>query len=154
MKPPVGLALVVGCTLIAVSPLFWLPCPRGQREVYTQDWELAEFVDYLHAQGIRLRAVTARADRLSGHTVFLTESPDETWESFQLKSKTVERITQWRGSVSLSRLDSSMDPEGLLWQWGPYGCRIGSFVLFGDEEVLERIQRAFGPTSEPCERAR
>jgi hypothetical protein len=74
---------------------------------------------------------------------FLTEDPDETWASFQLKPKIVDYLGRWRGSVWVERVNPFTDTEGLLWQWGGCGCRMGNFLLFGDERVIGRIRKAF-----------
>jgi hypothetical protein len=104
---------------------------------------LAEFIDHLDAQGIQLRVITDRPDGPCGNAAFLTEDPDETWSSFQMKPKVVERIGQWRGSIWVQRVDRYTDTESLLWQWDEYGCRIGNFLLFGDKQILGRIRSAF-----------
>ena len=142
MKLPIGTAYVASlCFLaLAISAALW---PSKRREVPAPGWRLAEFIDHLHAQGIQLRVIPDRPDGSWCDAAFLTVDPDETWSSFQLKLKVVERVGRWRGSIWVRRINCSTDMEGLLWQWGEYGCRIGNLLLFGDKQIIDRIRRAF-----------
>jgi hypothetical protein len=128
---PVAVALLLTC-----SP---------KRQVDTRGWRLAEFIDHLNTQGIKLRVIPTRRDGRLVNDAYLTERPDETWLSFQRKVKSVQQIEQWRGSVWVVWNDPR---EGGIVHfaspsWGRHGCQIGDFLLFGDDRLIERIQRAF-----------
>jgi hypothetical protein len=75
----------------------------------------------------------------------LTEASDTSWEELQPKMRLVECIELWHGTVSVSRIqpDNMTGTIDLLNQWGANGCLIGDFLLFGDSQLLERIQGAF-----------
>src|SRR5262245_20541041 len=68
-------------------------------KVDTRRWRLAEFIDHLLTHGMKLEVIPTVEDGRLGDNVCLTENSNETWASFQLKVKSVERIDQWRGSV-------------------------------------------------------
>jgi hypothetical protein len=146
MKLPIGTAHLASLCLLALALALALSAalrPSSRHKVPAPGWRLAEFIDHLRAQGIQFRVIPDRPDGPCCNAAFLTEDPDETWLSCQKKSKTVERIVQWRGSIWVKRIDRYTDTEGLLWQWGEYGCRIGNFLLFGDKQIVDRIRRAF-----------
>src|SRR5262245_36795586 len=128
------------CLLALALPTALRPSPR--QEVPAPGWRLAEFIGHLDAQGIRLRVIPERPAG-SCHGAFLTEDPGETWASFQLKPKIADCLGRGRGSVWVECVNPAADAEGLLWQWGGCGCRIGNFLLFGDERVIGRIRGAF-----------
>ena len=144
MKLPIGTAPVTWLCLLALALALSAARWRFSRqEVPAPGWGLAEFINHFQARGIQLKVIPDRPEGSWCDAAFLTEDPDETWSSFQLKPKVVERIGQWPGSVWVRRIDCSTDAEGLLWQWGQYGCRIGNFLLFGDKQIIDRIRRAF-----------
>jgi hypothetical protein len=60
----------------------------------------------------------------------------------ETKPKIVERICQWRGTVWVGQALPNEDVEGFLDQMGPYGGRVGEFILFGDERILRRVRDA------------
>jgi hypothetical protein len=144
MKLPTGTAHVTFLCLLALALALSAARWRSSRhQVPAPGWRLAELIDHVHAQGIHLRELTDRPDGACCNEAFLTEDPDETWWSCQVKPKVVERVGRWRGSIWVRRIDGFTDSEGLPWQWGEYGCRIGNFLLFGDKQILDRIRRAF-----------
>jgi len=117
-------------------------CPRRER-LDTRGWGLPELVDHLHDRGLPLRVVASREDGWWGDNVYLTEDPAATWETFQLKNQTAQRIGQWRRSVWVLRIGPSTDVEWRLLQWEGHGCRIAGFLVFGDPGLIERIKEAF-----------
>lgn len=134
-----GLAL--GCGLLAVlllTPLL-CRCPAGER-LDTRGWGPDELLDHLNRSGVQLRVVPAEQNGGPCDSLYLTEDPAATWNSLVHQMVTVERIHQWQGSVWVGRARHYIDVEDLLAQWGKHGCRIGDFLLFGDERVLRRIQ--------------
>src|SRR5262249_44571317 len=133
------LRVTVGATLAAAFVLHWLsfadsPGPT----IDTRGWTLTEFVEHLDQHGVQLHVVpgTSRGNRCDD--VFLTVDPGATWLTLQHKRRLVECIEEWEGSVRVWY--ALQDSEEFVDEWGPYGCRIGRFFLFGDEQVLRRIQ--------------
>jgi hypothetical protein len=116
--------------------LFW---SAMRREVAPWNGSLAEFIAHLQAQGVPARVVSSRQDGLMHAVAYLTENPEETWDSFQSKRRLVECIGEWRGSDCVERVGSYVNVDDDVASWGKYGCRIGDFILFGDEDLLRRI---------------
>lgn len=128
-------------SLVALTFATKALCRCGPRD--KQGWGLREFVNHLHAEGVALRVVPSRADGQWADTIHLTEDPEATWESLQIKSLTAARSAQWRGAVWLHRIGPATDTEGLLQQWEGHGYRIGDFLVFGDARLIEQIGKAF-----------
>jgi hypothetical protein len=103
---------------------------------------MTDFLEHLQERGVQLHLVPATERGRLSEGVYLTEDPDATRASLDCKLKAVERIHEWRGTVWVGRASSWFDVEELLAEWGEYGCRIGDFILFGDELLLRRIQEA------------
>ena len=96
----------------------------------------------MKAHGISVRVVEGQGERPFSQ-VILTEDPDLTWETARLKVKYVESIHQWRGTVAVWKSHPEIEMDGQLAMWGPHGCQIGDFLLFGDRRLLQRICAAF-----------
>jgi hypothetical protein len=118
----------------------WVFSSPGRVE--TRGWNLTDFVNHLHQRGLRLKAVPSRQDGQGCDNLYLTQDPDLTWQSFQLKPRTVDHLEQWRGSVWVWHFPPG-DTNWLLYDWQEHGCRIGDFLLFGDDQLIRRIQQAF-----------
>ncbi len=131
--------LVLGLLLASV----FLASPPVQG-VRTQGWELAQFIEHLHARGVRVRVIPTRADGRLDQSAYLTEDPDETWASCAQKVQLVEYVDRWRGTALVQR-HTAESCLVLPLDEGENRCWIGDFVLFGDKELLRRIQRAFRP---------
>jgi hypothetical protein len=134
-----GVALCAG--LLAVLPLAYLLLAfYPARELDTRGWQLSDFLDYLQRRGVQFHVVPGTRYGSLERDAYLTEDADATWACIQHKLKVTERIDQWSGTVWVGRVDPRGDVEQLLAYWGPYGCRIGNFLLFGDERLLRQIQ--------------
>jgi hypothetical protein len=123
--------LVLACHLCRV---------RSDKRLDTQGWQMTDFLEHLQKRGVQLHVVPASERGMLSEGVYLTEEPDATRASMESKPKVVERIHQWRGTVWVGRAYPWFDVEEVLAEWGEYGCRIGDFMLFGDELLLRRIQ--------------
>jgi hypothetical protein len=132
-------ALVALAVLAITAKAF---CPRRER-LDTRGWDLPELVEHLQDRGLPLRVVPSRENGQWGDNVYLTEDPAATWETFQLKNQTAQRIGQWRRSVWVHRIGPSTDVEWRLLQWEGCGCRVAGFLVFGDPGLIERIKEAF-----------
>jgi hypothetical protein len=136
-------SLSLCCALLVVLVLACHLCRfRCDNRLDTQGWQMTDFLEHLQKRGVRLHVVPATEHGGLSDGIYLTEDPDATWASVQRRMKAVERIHEWRGTVWVGRAYSWFDVEAVLARWGEYGCRIGDFLLFGDERLLRRIQEA------------
>jgi hypothetical protein len=105
-------------------------------------WQMTNFLEHLQRRGVRLHVVPEAENGCLSQGVYLTEDSGATRASVCRKMKVVEFIDEWRGTVWVGRACPGADVEDLLDQWGECGCRIGDFILFGDENLLRSIQEA------------
>jgi hypothetical protein len=92
---------------------------------------------------VRLYAVAgARQGGGPDHHVYPTEDPAATWDGLASQARLVERRPQWRGTVCVESPLTGLTEEVAVDHWGANGCRVGPFVLFGDERILRRIEQA------------
>ena len=105
------------------------------------DWDLTEFVEHLHRHSLAVRVVPSRADGQWVDQIYLTENPNETWQSFQRKPRVEEAMDLWQGSVWVWRVRPQTETQFYLVQFGRCGCRIGNMVLVGDERLIQRIDQ-------------
>ena len=110
----------------------------------TRNWRLVEFVDHLHAAGLRVRVISSRQDGKWADSIYLCEDPEANWLSFQHKNRNVELIEQWEGAVVVEHIHPEADTQWSLCQWGRNGCRIDRFLVFGDARLVEQIRAAVG----------
>jgi hypothetical protein len=113
---------------------------RCHRAVDLSGWRLPRLVEHLQGSGLRLRVVPSRQDGKWDGTVYLTRHRDATFETFQRKNLTVERVSEWQGSVYVHQVGPQTDAETHLINWQGHGFRAGNFLLFGDAVLLEHIR--------------
>jgi hypothetical protein len=136
-------SLSLCCALLVVLVLACHLCRvRSDKRLDTQGWQMTDFLEHLQKHGVQLHVVPAAEDGALSSGVYLTEEPDATRASMECKPKAVECIHQWRGTVWVGRAHLWFNAEDHITQWHEYGCRIGDFILFGDELLLRRIQEA------------
>jgi hypothetical protein len=132
--------VTLGYGLVAVLVAHMLLRPQTAPD--TEGWKLADLVEHLQARGLRLQVIWGLRGTGPYDHAYLTEDPDATRASLEGKPRVVERVHQWRGTVwvgcDVPGLDMEEDPAA----WGPNGCRIGHFLLVGDDRLLRRIQDA------------
>src|SRR5262245_13984890 len=116
--------------------------PRAEQPFATPGWTGADFLEHLRRRGVQLHLVRGASHGGPCNHVYLTEDPDATWLDLQSKLKDAEHIDQWHGTVWVGSAFPGEDVQEALARLGPYGCRIGDFLLFGDEDLLRRIQAA------------
>src|SRR5262245_55805523 len=139
LNPKRGLALCGGLlTVLLLARL--LVHVRSEKGLDTRGGTLADFVEWLQERGVRLHVVWGARNTGAFEHVYLTEDPAATWVSLETRPRIVECIHRWRGTVWVGRPLPAEEVANWLAQAGPYGCRIGNFVLFGDERILGRIQ--------------
>jgi hypothetical protein len=137
LNPKCGLAL--GATVVAALLLSWVPFQsQPGQTIDTRGWTLTNFVEHLRQHGVQLHVVPGTSDGSCGNNLYLTENPHATWLTMQGKHRVLERIQEWHGTVVVWYAHPDIEEESVA-EWGPHRCRIGRFVLFGDEAVLLRI---------------
>jgi hypothetical protein len=131
------------CALLVVLVLACHLCRLGSdKRLDTRDWQMTDFLEHLQKRGLHFHVVPEVEHGSVSQGVYLTEDPGATWASMQCKAKIDAYIHEWRGTVWVGRPSCWKDREGLLVQWGECACQIGNFILFGDKELLRRIQEA------------
>jgi hypothetical protein len=137
--------VALGCGLFVVFLLAQrVVRSRSEKPLDTTGWQLADFLEHLQQREVKLQVAWGpRSSKgLYKHQLYLTEDPDATWSALQHKVVNVQCIGQWHGTVWVGYPQPWTDVEDLLYQWGECGCRIGNFLLFGDDRILRRIQEA------------
>src|SRR5215831_16557490 len=89
-------AISCGCLAagLALAGLWLFAAPT---RVDPRGWNLADLVDHLHERGLHLKVVPSRRDGEGCDNLYLTRDAALTWQSFQLKPRTVHHLEQWRG---------------------------------------------------------
>src|SRR5262249_12859096 len=135
-----GVALCCGLLSALLLALLLLP-PRPEKEFDVPGGGLADFVEHLQGRGVGLRVIWGARDGGMGDYAYLTEDPGVTWAAMQSKPRDVASIDRWRSTAWVGSLRPGVE-EADAAQSGPYGCRIGPFLLFGDDRILRQIQEA------------
>ena len=125
--------LLAGLLLVRLPP---------EQPLTAEGQTLTDFVEHVRQRGVQLHVVPGERRGGPNYRGYLTEDPDATWASLQSKVRAVECIHQWRGTVWVGQALPTEDVEGFLDQTGPYGGRVGDFILFGDERILRRVRAA------------
>jgi hypothetical protein len=138
-----GTGPLLSCSLLAVllAALLLVRLPSEQ-PLNAEGQTLTDFVEHVRQRGVQLHVVPATRQSGPSYQGYLTEDPGATWLSLQSKVRAVECIHQWRGTVWVEQVHFEPQAEISLAAWGPYGGRIGNFLLFGDERLLRQIQEA------------
>jgi hypothetical protein len=108
----------------------------------TNGWALTDFLEHLNQHGVHLRAVWNCTDRGVFDDVYLTEDLEATRDAMQRKVLQVQCLDQWHGTVRVGYAVSESTVDYDLVSWGENGCKIGRFLLFGDERLVRQIQEA------------
>jgi len=136
-----GLALCCSLLAVLLGAALLFPSP-SEKPLDTRGWKLTDFLEHLNGCGLQLRVAPGRQNDGPYDELYLTENPDATWDSLSRKPKTTKHIHLWHGSVCVWPVHPCSDVEWQLAEWGLHGCRIGDFLLFGDAQILQRIQEA------------
>jgi hypothetical protein len=131
-------------TLLAISLGHRLGNPvPDQRSLH--DWDIPELADHLNRAGLKVRLSSTRINGSIGHNAFLTNT-EKDWD--QLNRLAIDphpnQLPAWRGTVYCERV-TGKDPADLLRPWGGHCLVVGSFIFYGDAELLERIGAALAP---------
>jgi hypothetical protein len=138
-----GTGPLLWCSLLTVllAALLLVPLP-SEHPLNAEGQTLTDFAEHVRQRGVQLHVVPGARQGGPNYQGLLTEDPDATWASLQSKVRAVECIHQWRGTVWVEYVHFELHAETALAAWGPYGGRIGDFILFGDERLLRQIQEA------------
>jgi hypothetical protein len=104
------------------------------------DYAFHELLAHLSGAGLELRAVSPQKNGLFGATVFLTTT-DKGWNEVNRLTKDPRRIAEWQG-VLYCECVKGRDSTLLTNQWGGDCLVVGSFVFYGDHELLNRVRAA------------
>ena len=138
-----GIGTLLCCSLLAVLLAYLLLArPRSEPPLSAEGLTLTDFVAYVRQRGVELHVVPAARQGGPNYQGYLTEDPAATWASLQSKVRAVEHIDQWRGTLWVEHVHLELHAEMMLAEWGPYGGRVGNFLLFGDERIVRRIEEA------------
>jgi hypothetical protein len=130
---------VLWCAVTA-GLLCWAWCRQPPD---TAGWTLTDFTEHALRRGVPLRAIPGSQHAGPYYDGYLTEDPDATWRSLQLKPKTAEHAHLWRGTVWVGQRLCDEDAADTLAHWGGHGGRVGTFLIFGDEWLIRRIRDAW-----------
>ncbi len=136
---PKHLARDLGVFLVIIgviaAMMWWLDTPRPPVK---EDWQAEDLVEHLNATGEPVRVVPSSGQNGLIAGVYLTTT-DKTWEELIRLPAAPERIDDWKGTVYCSKTPRSTTADGALDQWGNYGQREGSILMFGDATLRDRI---------------
>ena len=131
-----------GCLALAVV-LVSRPCSSGQRLIETQSWTLTPIRrSSAIAQELSLYVVPTHKSGNWSNSIYLTTDPNATWQDLQQLSRNVEKIEQWQGTVLIERITNKPGPQWDISQWGNHGSQIDRFVIFGDTDLIVRINQS------------
>jgi hypothetical protein len=126
-------ALVVVCTPHKSSPPA-SPLPLS-------DWDIPRLAAYLNGEGLTLRLIATRKDGLVDDSAFLTTT-DKKWGELNLLSKNPQYIGRWRGTLYCEKNPAGADVSRA---WGDYTLVAGTFLFYGDPELLSRVRATLTP---------
>lgn len=105
------------------------------------DWNIPQLAAYLNGEGLTLRLVSTRKDGWVGDSAFLTTT-DKKWAELNLLFKHPHLIGRWRGTLYCEKNPAGAD---LARVGGDYTLVVGTFLFYGDPELLARVRAALTP---------
>lgn len=120
---------------------------RYQTSAETLDaWDIPRLAAYLNDKGLSLRmAATQKEGTIKdiryANKAFLTNT-DKEWNDLTRLAKDPKWVARWRGTLYCERNPAGDD---LARQWGDCYLEVGSFVFFGDPELLVHVRDALTP---------
>lgn len=109
--------------------------------------DIRKLTDHLNRTGLAVRLRSTQKDGTLGATAFLTTT-DKSWEQLNRLVKDPKRIAEWRGTVYCERAEYE-GRDWLLRSWNGHCLAAGSFMFYGDDELLERIRVLLLPSVPP-----
>lgn len=139
-------------TMVLASTVMAVSFSRGLRNrsdspPALEGWDIRKLTDHLNRAGLAVRLRSTQKDGTLGATAFLTTT-DKSWEELNRLVKDPKRIAEWRGTVFCERAEYE-GRDGLLRLWKGHCLAAGSFVFYGDDELLERIRVLLLPLVPP-----
>jgi hypothetical protein len=106
--------------------------------------DIPDLVGRLRAAGLELRLVRSAQQRAPDYNAYLTTTGKD-WSQLHGAPRLVEFTDRWRGTVFCEKLFGSgvkADPtlQEQVQEWGDSCLVAGSFLLFGDPDLLARIR--------------
>jgi hypothetical protein len=144
-RNPLPLWLVVSIFLAAVMAVP-LTCRLRSRPTppptATELRTLTELAEVLSQEAPDLQIVPIAKHGNVERGMFLSKEP-RSWEKLASVTRSNRDADKWQGVVYCERQggDISSIPERDIEMWGEHALRIGPFLLFGDPELLHRIDQ-------------
>jgi hypothetical protein len=104
-----------------------------------EGWDCRDVVNHLRSTGLDYQVVSTSENGPCAHSVFLTKT-DKNWLELNQTAKSRERIDAWKDTVYCERLAEPWLRQEQIRQWGDCCLQIGSFVFFGDRDMLAEIE--------------
>jgi hypothetical protein len=138
--------VLVGGSLVIVDG-----CRRGLlqdvRPVQQIDtWDCQDLVRHLHSAGLVYQVVSTAQTGPCDQSVYLTKT-EKRWADLNNAPKVRENIDAWRGTVYCEKMAKPWQRREQVQAWGDCGLQIGSFVFFGDPEMLVEIECSLARSS-------
>jgi hypothetical protein len=105
------------------------------------DWDIPQLAAFLNGEGLGLRLVPTRKDGVIYQNAFLTTT-DKDWNDLNALPKIPELIHCWTGTLYCLRNSGENDWSDRAFYWGDCCLEAGSFLFFGDRELLARVRAA------------
>jgi hypothetical protein len=141
------LAVALAGALLAVLIRQCLDSPQPSAGP-PDDWSIPQLVAYLNGKGLGLRMVSTRKDGIIDQNAFLTTT-DRDWKELNGVPKVQEQMHCWSGTLFCLRKASESDWPDRVRFWGDCCLEAGPFVLFGDRELLARVEAALSAFAPP-----
>jgi hypothetical protein len=99
---------------------------------------LPEFLAHLEAHGLQVIRPRRHIPGLDVYYVTPRSDLDRRQCSCLVRQRSEAR--RWHNVVSIHQLEPGWDDSVMLREWGPHGMQLGSFLLFGDRDLLHQIE--------------
>jgi hypothetical protein len=137
-RPP--LWIVAGVLLLLVLAAVPLTCPRPGRPA-DPPRTLTELARWLSQDAPDLVVVPASRTGDPETGVYICNHP-QSWDELVVRPRNPRAFGRWRGVVFCERVgEKTVILEESAGAWGEHGRRLGPLLLFGDPELLRRIDQ-------------
>jgi hypothetical protein len=140
-----GLSYVIGMVCLTLGVIVW----TGDRPPKNAACSLPDLLTYLEAHDLQVIRPPHDIPPLS--VTYLTKRTDLNWGLCSLLVRQRSEAVKWKNVVSIHQLVPGWDDSFMQREWGPHGMQLGSFLLFGDQELLQQIKTWAGEIGLPQE---
>jgi hypothetical protein len=130
--------LCAGAGLLVIDECRRSPLRGIKPTPQLEGWDCRDVVNHLRSTGLDYQVVSTSADGPRDQSVYLTKSA-KPWSELNTTLKVRECIDAWRGAVYCEKVASAMQRREQVKEWGDCCLQIGSFVFFGDRDMLAEI---------------